>query len=70
MFTPNASMTSAEPHLEVRLRLPCFAMRTPAGFTRDMQFAMEVLKGHDAMRWWADEFDRPGEHGRVIKMSA
>src|SRR2546422_11343369 len=25
-----------------------FAMRTPAGFTRDMQFEMEVLKEHDA----------------------
>jgi hypothetical protein len=23
-----------------------FAMRTPAGFTRDMQFEMEVLKEH------------------------
>jgi hypothetical protein len=22
------------------------------------------------MRWWADEFDRLREHGRVIKMSA
>jgi len=22
------------------------------------------------MRWWADEFDRQREHGRVIKMSA
>ena len=22
------------------------------------------------MRWWADELDRLGEHGRVIKMSA
>ena len=25
-----------------------FAMRTPAGFTKDMQFAMEVIKEHDA----------------------
>ena len=25
-----------------------FGMRTPAGFTRDLQFAMEVLKEHDA----------------------
>jgi len=22
------------------------------------------------MRWWADEFDRLTEHGRVLKMSA
>jgi hypothetical protein len=22
------------------------------------------------MRWWADEFDRLREHGRVIKMNA
>jgi hypothetical protein len=22
------------------------------------------------LRWWADEFDRLREHGRVIKMSA
>src|SRR5436305_8477121 len=25
-----------------------FAMRTPAGFKKDMQFAMEVIKEHDA----------------------
>ena len=25
-----------------------FAMRTPAGFKKDMQFEMEVLKEHDA----------------------
>src|SRR5438445_784199 len=27
-----------------------FAMRTPAGFTKDMQFEMEVIKEHDAPR--------------------
>ena len=25
-----------------------FAMRTPAGFTKDMQFEMEVIKEHDS----------------------
>ena len=30
MFTPSASITSAEPHLEVMLRLPCLATRIPA----------------------------------------
>jgi len=34
-----------------------FAMRTPAGFTRDLQFAMEVLKEHDA----------PGGAGQIVR---
>jgi arylformamidase len=34
-----------------------FAMRTPAGFTRDMQFEMEVLKEHDA----------PGGAGQIVR---
>jgi arylformamidase len=34
-----------------------FAMRTPAGFKRDMQFAMEVLKEHDA----------PGGAGQIVR---
>jgi arylformamidase len=34
-----------------------FAMRTPAGFTRDMQFEMEVLKAHDA----------PGGAGQIVR---
>jgi kynurenine formamidase len=34
-----------------------FAMRTPAGFTKDLQFAMEVLKEHDA----------PGGAGQVVR---
>ena len=34
-----------------------FAMRTPAGFTKDMQFAMEVLKEHDA----------PGGAGQIVR---
>jgi arylformamidase len=34
-----------------------FAMRTPAGFQKDMQFAMEVLKEHDA----------PGGAGQIVR---
>ena len=34
-----------------------FAMRTPAGFTKDLQFAMELLKEHDA----------PGGAGQVVR---
>src|SRR5438105_575193 len=34
-----------------------FGMRTPAGFAKDMQFAMEVLKEHDA----------PGGAGQIVR---
>ena len=34
-----------------------FAMRTPAGFTKDLQFAMEVLKEHDS----------PGGAGQIVR---
>src|ERR1700674_2482100 len=34
-----------------------FGMRTPTGFKRDMQFAMEVLKEHDA----------PGGAGQIVR---
>src|SRR6202035_2137839 len=34
-----------------------FGMRTPAGFTKDMQFAIEVLKEHDA----------PGGAGQIVR---
>jgi len=34
-----------------------FGMRTPAGFTRDLQFEMEVLKEHDA----------PGGAGQIVR---
>ena len=34
-----------------------FGMRTPAGLTRDLQFAMEVLKEHDA----------PGGAGQIVR---
>ena len=43
IFTPRASMTSAEPHFEVTLRLPCFATRTPAPATTSA-VAVEILK--------------------------
>ena len=43
MLTPSASITSAEPHLELMLRLPCLATRTPApAITRAV--AVEMLK--------------------------
>src|SRR6202167_2503283 len=34
-----------------------FGMRTPAGFTKDLQFAMETLKEHDA----------PGGAGQIVR---
>jgi len=34
-----------------------FGMRTPAGFTKDLQFAIEVLKEHDA----------PGGAGQIVR---
>jgi hypothetical protein len=34
-----------------------FGMRTPVGFTKDLQFAMEVLKEHDA----------PGGAGQIVR---
>jgi kynurenine formamidase len=34
-----------------------FGMRTPAGFSKDLQFAMEVLKEHDA----------PGGAGQIVR---
>src|ERR1041384_2278032 len=34
-----------------------YSRRTPAGFTKDMQFAMEVLKEHDA----------PGGAGQIVR---
>ena len=43
MFTPKASITSAEPHFELMLRLPCLATRTPApAVTKAV--AVEMLK--------------------------
>jgi arylformamidase len=43
--------------LSLELDSRSFAMRTPAGFKRDMQFAMEVLKDHDA----------PGGAGQIVR---
>ena len=34
-----------------------FGMRTPAGFKKDMQFEMEILKEHDA----------PGGAGQIVR---
>ena len=34
-----------------------FGMRTPAGFTKDMQFEMEVIKEHDS----------PGGAGQIVR---
>ena len=43
MFTPSASITSAEPHFELMLRLPCLATRTPAPAVTNA-VAVEMLK--------------------------
>ena len=43
MFTPRASITSAEPHFEVMPRLPCLATRTPAPAIVSA-VAVEILK--------------------------
>ncbi len=43
MFTPSASITSAEPHFELMLRLPCLATRTPAPAVTNA-VAVEILK--------------------------
>ena len=43
MFTPRASTTSADPHFELMLRLPCLATRTPAPAVTNA-VAVEMLK--------------------------
>ena len=43
MFTPRASITSAEPHFELMLRLPCLATRMPAPAVTNA-VAVEMLK--------------------------
>jgi arylformamidase len=52
-------MASAGSIVDISLELDPknFGMRTPAGFTRDLQFAMEVLKEHDA----------PGGAGQIVR---
>src|SRR5690242_9175425 len=53
MLPPNATIVD----LSLELDPKNFAMRTPAGFTKDMQFAMEVIKQHDA----------PGGAGQIVR---
>src|SRR5215510_9164233 len=43
--------------ISLELEPGSYAMRTPAGFKKDMQFEMEVLKEHDA----------PGGAGQVVR---
>jgi kynurenine formamidase len=43
--------------LSLELDAKNFAMRTPAGFKKDMQFEMEVIKEHDA----------PGGAGQIVR---
>ena len=43
--------------ISLELDARSFQMRTPPGFTRDMQFAIEVLKEHDA----------PGGAGQIVR---
>jgi len=53
------TMPSAGKIVDISLELDAknFGMRTPAGFTKDLQFAMEVLKEHDA----------PGGAGQIVR---
>jgi len=53
MLPPNATIVD----LSLELDPKNFAMRTPAGFKKDMQFAMEVIKEHDA----------PGGAGQIVR---
>ena len=53
MLPPNVTIVD----LSLELDPKSFAMRTPAGFTKDMQFAMEVIKEHDA----------PGGAGQIVR---
>jgi arylformamidase len=53
MLPPNATIVDISLELDPKN----FAMRTPAGFKKDMQFAMEVIKEHDA----------PGGAGQIVR---
>src|SRR5580700_6925915 len=53
MLPPNARIVDISLELDPKN----FAMRTPAGFKKDMQFAMEVIKEHDA----------PGGAGQIVR---
>src|SRR5580704_15535494 len=52
-------MLSGRKIVDISLELDAksFGMRTPAGFNKDMQFAIEVLKEHDA----------PGGAGQIVR---
>jgi kynurenine formamidase len=53
MLPPNATLVD----LSLELDPKHFSMRTPAGFKKDMQFEMEVIKEHDA----------PGGAGQIVR---
>jgi kynurenine formamidase len=53
MLPPNMRIVD----ISLELDQKNFAMRTPAGFKKDMQFAMEVIKEHDA----------PGGAGQIVR---
>ena len=53
MLPPNAKIVDISLELDPKN----FAMRTPAGFKKDMQFEMEVIKEHDA----------PGGAGQIVR---
>ena len=53
MLPPNATIVDISLELDPKN----FAMRTPAGFKKDMQFEMEVIKEHDA----------PGGAGQIVR---
>ena len=53
MLSPNTTIVDISLELDPKN----FAMRTPTGFKKDMQFAMEVIKEHDA----------PGGAGQIVR---
>jgi kynurenine formamidase len=53
MLPPNARIVDISLELDPKN----FAMRTPAGFKKDMQFEMEIIKEHDA----------PGGAGQIVR---
>ena len=58
-FSANTMPLTFDDIVDISLELDPrnFAMRTPAGFSKDLQFAMEVLKEHDA----------PGGAGQIVR---
>src|SRR6266849_789315 len=59
LFVGNAMTAAFDKIVDISLELDPgnFAMRTPAGFKKDMQFEIEVLKEHDA----------PGGAGQIVR---